>query len=231
MMTDVLASRLPPSVHLCGRMFDSDAVPRWTDWLSPEERACRAGFGSETRRHEFLAGRAAARTVLAAVLDVAPPEVPLARANDGAVDVVGHDWHVSIAHSGTHAVAVCARHAVGVDLEQIQPRDPALRRFLFAPHLRAVPDALPYDANTALLLCWTLKEAVLKARRSGFRTSPKDLRLDVDARAHTATVQVTGGDAWTVLFERLDDFWCAVALPRSGSRGGRGEGKRAPQAS
>lgn len=213
MTTDALAHRLPPGVHLCGHTFDPDAVARWMRWLSSEERACYASFGSEKRQREFLLGRAAARTVLADVLDRAPADVPLSMADDGAVDVEGHDWHLSIAHSQPHAVAVCARSAVGVDLERIQPRDPALRRFLFAPDERSRPDALPYDANTALLLCWTLKEAVLKARRSGFRTSPKDLRLDVDPDAQTATVAVDGGAEWDLWFARIDAFWSAVARP------------------
>jgi 4'-phosphopantetheinyl transferase len=139
--------------------------------------------------------------------------VPLRRAADDAVDVVGVDWRVSIAHSGPHAVAACARHRIGVDLERIQSRDPAIARFLFAPEDRGLVETLPYAADAALVLCWTLKEATLKARRSGFRTSPKALRLSVDTDGRTATVEREGGRRWVVLFQNLEGFWGAVAYP------------------
>jgi 4'-phosphopantetheinyl transferase len=150
---------------------------------------------------------------------VAPPAVPLRRAPDDAVDVVGHDWRVSIAHSGGHAVAAAARHAVGVDLEHIEPRDSAIVDFLFAPEDRGLVDTLPYGPDAALVLCWALKEAVLKARRSGFRTTPKALRLTVDPPRDRAAVQVEGGQAWAVSFARLGDYWGTVAVPQEVASG------------
>jgi len=208
-----LAARLPEAVALEGLTYAACHAAEWEAWLSEEERACRKSFGAAKRQREFLAGRAAARRLLARTLQADPSDVPLRMAGDGAVNVGAEPWHVSLAHSGLHAVAACAPHPVGIDLEQIQPRDPALRRFLFASDRRDVPDALPYDANTALLLCWTLKEAVLKARRSGFRTSPKDLRLAIDADAQRARVDVQGGDAWQVAYAQVAACWCAVAWP------------------
>jgi 4'-phosphopantetheinyl transferase len=100
-----------------------------------------------------------------------------------------------------------------VDLEHIQPRDPGVADFLFAPADRDWPGRLPYDANASLILCWVLKEATLKARRSGFRTSPKDLQLAVDPEAETARVRVEGGREWRLVYTRLDAYWGAVASP------------------
>lgn len=210
---DALRKRLPGRAHLHGLTADAEAVSRWKAWLSDAEHRRWASFGAAKRKREFVAGRAAARTVLAHAWAVRPDTVRLHQADDGALDVEKSGWHVSLAHSGAHAVAACAPHPVGIDLEQIQPRDSSLRRFLFAPERRGLPDALPWDANTSLLLCWTLKESVLKARRSGFRCSPKDLHLSVDAPARRATVEVRGRETWTVGFERLHGCWCAVALP------------------
>jgi 4'-phosphopantetheinyl transferase len=146
-------------------------------------------------------------------LETTPEKVPLLRAADDAVDVAGTDWQVSISHSGPHAIAGCARHRVGVDLERIQSRDPAIAQFLFAPEDRGLVDELPYDFNAGLILCWTLKEAVLKARRTGFRTSPKDLHLQVQPEREAARVEVKGEGAWPVFFFRQAVYWAAVALP------------------
>lgn len=213
MTIDPLSDRLPASVGLRAVTYRPDAAAQWRDWLSGEERDCVAAFGAESRRHEFLAGRAAARLLLADRLSTTPGAVPLRRHPDGGVDVDAEPWHVSIAHSGPHAIAAAAPHAVGADLERIQPRDPAVASFLFRPEERGLIDRLPYESNAALLLCWSLKEAVLKARRSGFRTSPKALRLEVDPEAETARVEIDGEAAWHVYYARLDGYWGAVAVP------------------
>jgi 4'-phosphopantetheinyl transferase len=218
MTIDALTDRLPPTVGLRAVAYEAGRAPEWLDWLSAEERACLDTFGAESRRREFLAGRAAARGLLAGRLRVGPGQVPLRRADDGAVDVVGGEWRVSIAHSGARAVAACAHHPVGVDLERIQARDPAVADFLFAPAERDWPDRLPYAPDAALVLCWALKEAVLKARRSGFRVSPKALRLAVEPSSERAHIRVEGGTEWELAYARLDGFWAVVAVPAPDDR-------------
>lgn len=204
----------------------------WQSWLSSEELACLDTFGSEKRRREFIAGRAAARSLLTRRLACDPANVPLRIAEDGAVDVIPSPdpqsvpVHLSIAHSGPHAVAAISEQSVGVDLEEIVPRDAGLERFLMAPGQRGVISDWPYTRDEAIVLAWTLKEAVLKARRSGFRLSPKKLHLTLnetgseDEERGEATISVEGGTTWRVLFERLRftedagarSFWCAVGI-------------------
>jgi 4'-phosphopantetheinyl transferase len=213
MIAEPLARRLPATVTLRAVTYAADAAKTWTTWLSAEETACLETFGAESRRREFVAGRAAARQLLADALSVPPAAVPLRRDPDGGVSVEAASWHVSIAHSGAHALAAAAGHAVGADLEHIEPRDPAVADFLFDPDDRDWPGRLPYDADAALILCWVLKEATLKARRSGFRTSPKALRLAVDPEAETATIRVEGGRVWQLVYARLGAYWGAVAWP------------------
>ena len=223
MTVDLLSRRVPSSVSLRGVTYEEELASEWHTWLSEEERSCLASFGSEKRRREFVAGRAAARQLLADCLDTPPARVPLRRAEDDAVDVTGTDWHVSIAHSGPHAIAAAAQHRIGADLEHIEPRDPDIARFLFAPEDRGLVDSLPYASDASLILCWTLKEAVLKARRTGFRTSPKEVHLRVRPDRETAQVEVAAGGRWLVVFSRVEDYWGAVAYPETNALGGRGE--------
>ena len=220
MTIDALADRLPADVGLRAVTYHAAAAARWSSWLSAEERDCIESFGAESRRQEFVAGRAAARRLLADRLETTPDRVPLRRAGDGGVDVEGHHWYVSIAHSGPCALAACAPHRVGADLEHIQPRDPKIVEFLFSPPDRGLVERLPYAFDAALILCWTLKESVLKGRRSGFRTSPKALRLAVDPEAKTAAVEVDGDRPWHVYYARPDEYWAAVAVPEAERRGG-----------
>lgn len=213
--TTILARRLPSSVRVLSVTYEDEKVGVWAEWLSEDERACIDSFGAASRRREFMAGRAAARQLLSDELGLVPSSVPLRRADDDAVDVEGHSCFLSIAHSGPHAVAACSEHRVGVDIEHIEPRDPAVARFLFPPEERDVIGRLPYDADAALVLCWSLKEAVLKGRRSGFRTSPKGVHLEVDPDAETAHADVDGGRPWTLFFARESGYWITVALPSS----------------
>lgn len=215
MRIDSLTRRLPTGIRLQSTVYDAASASTWEEWLSEEELACLSEFGAAVRRREFVAGRAVARQLMADVLDMSPGAVPLRRAGDGGVDVKRDSWHVSISHSAEHAVAVCARHPVGVDLEQVKPRDEGIARFLLHPQNRedGLLDRLPYDRNVSLILCWTLKEAVLKALRSGFRRSPKTLRLDVDPPHRQATVHIQGEKGWRVYYEALDGFLLSVAYP------------------
>jgi 4'-phosphopantetheinyl transferase len=127
-----------------------------------------------------------------------------------------------------------AEHPPGIDLEAIASRDAGLERFLMAPEQRGMIDDWPHGRDEALVLVWTLKEAVLKARRSGFRTSPKKLRLSIhpvgerdeeigvqNENAHPASgqarISVENGQEWTVSYTSVPtdraNYWFAVAIP------------------
>ncbi len=183
--------------------------------LDPEERARCRTFGSANRRRSFVAGRTALKTLVARYTGRSPGAVRVHVADDGSLSVDG-PMHVSLAHSGAWAVAVWAPEPIGIDLEQIQPRDAAVARFLFAPDDRDTLHALPGTPNEQLVLAWTLKEAVLKARRSGFRCSPKTIQLQVDAQAQTAhavVTRTTPHDHWQLAFGRRHGCWWAWAVP------------------
>lgn len=183
--------------------------------LDPEERARCHTFGSAERRRSFIAGRTALKTLVARHTGQAPGAVRIHVADDGHLKVAG-PMHVSLAHSGLWAVAALAPVSIGIDLEQIQPRDAAVARFLFAPDDRDTLGTLPGTDSERLVLAWTLKEAVLKARGSGFRCSPKAIQLQVDAEAQTARAVVTRTaphDHWQLAFGRRHGCWWAWAVP------------------
>ena len=169
-------------------------------------------FAHDSRRRSFLLGRAAARTLLAERLAMTPPQVPLHVADDGGVDVGDAATRVSIAHSGEHAVAAIAQRAVGIDLERIAPRHDGLLRFLLHPDEYVAFEALPLDHTHALILCWTLKEATLKALRTGFRRSPKKLRLEIDYSAQSARVHLLDRPPMHLRFEKREGYYLAVAF-------------------
>ncbi len=208
---------LPSDITFRHLRFDPEHLETWATLLSAAEEERLQGFTQQKRRQEFILGRAAARMLLSERLETVPEEVLLEVAESGAVDVVGTDLHVSIAHSGDHAVAAAAPRYVGVDIEAILPRHAELHRYMLHPDEYDLVEALPLDTERAHILCWTLKESVLKAMRVGLRYSPRKLRLFIDMERTAALVEVENGQRWEAYFEQWDDFYVAVAVqPNSG---------------
>lgn len=203
---------LPPDIALCRLRFDAGEAERMEALLSPTERAQVLGFKHAGRRQEFVLGRAAARQLLAERLGTEAARVPLRVAGDGAVEVVGKEYFVSIAHSGDEAVAAVGARRLGVDLERIAPRHPELHRFLLHPDEYGRFETLPMERTRACILYWTLKEAALKALRTGFRLSPKKLLLDLDLDNRAARTYVEGGPVLHSRFEEDGQFFTAVAF-------------------
>lgn len=203
---------LPSDITFRHLRFDPADIDKWEVLLSSEEALRADAFPRTKRRNEFVLGRAAARLLLSERMTEPPDAVRLEVAESGAVDVMGTDLHISIAHSGEHAVAAAAPRHIGVDIEGIQARHSDLARFMLHPEERHLIDAIPLDDERTHILCWTLKEATLKAMRTGLRVSPKKLRLDLDLEAEQARVHVEGGETWTVQFEEWDGYYVAVAF-------------------
>lgn len=209
---------LPPTVALRqARLAASAALPLGD--LSSAERDRLAGFGSARRQRSFALGRSVLRRLLAERLGAAPEAVPLRVAEDGALELVGHpELAVSLAHTElrtdaglvVEAVAVVAPHPVGVDLEALRPVRPDLPDRLLSDLDRAALAA--FAPEEAALRVWVIKEAVLKAMRTGFRCSPRTLRLEPEA-ADWASVQGPEARRWRVRHARRGEALVAIAVP------------------
>ena len=180
--------------------------------LSVEEVQRVEAFADPKRRREFVLGRAAARLLLSERLAVVPSEVVLRVAEHGVVEVAGGGLYLSISHSGDWAVAVASPRRIGVDIEQIAPRLPELEQYMLHPDEPSLADMFPIDRERANILCWTLKEATLKAMQRGLAYSPKKLLLDVDLEAGRATVRDADGRLWEAWFEERDGYYAAVSV-------------------
>jgi 4'-phosphopantetheinyl transferase len=135
-----------------------------------EQRAARYRFAAD--RDRFVLATALLRLAAAAHAGIDPAAVRLDRSCDrcgephGRPRLPGTSLHASISHSGDLvAVALTSAGPVGVDVEEIRPRDyePLIPRVCGPqerPHVASAGDFYTY---------WTRKEAVLKATGSGLR--------------------------------------------------------------
>lgn len=207
--------QLPPDIKHRWMKYDQTKVAEWDALLSAEELERRASFQLERRRREFTLGRIGLRTLVAERTESHPATVPLTVAEDGCVEVVDQDLHVSIAHADGVAVAAIADRVMGVDIERIAPRHPELHRFILHPDEVALFHQFPLGEVHTPILFWTLKEATLKALRTGFRLSPKKLKLSIDLDNQIAEVVVKNEQVLKLRFERRDQFYISVAYEDS----------------
>ena len=128
-------------------------------------RAARLVFARDRRR--FRAGRLALRQVLSRYVGDPAASLSLAARSGGKPYLVDHDIEFNVSHSGNTWICAIARGTpVGSDVETIRvvPDCLSVARHHFsrveADALAAVP---PERRNRAFLVCWTRKEAYLKA--------------------------------------------------------------------
>jgi 4'-phosphopantetheinyl transferase len=148
---------------------------RWLDLLDQEERDRAARFHVDDDRREFIAAHALLRLMLASCAKL-PAQLWRFVSDAGGKpridpELLTAGLHFNLSHTrGLVAAAVAARHPVGIDVEQIEPRKADLRTAeeFFAPAevaaLRAMTAA---ERVSGFFRFWTLKEAYIKAVGAG----------------------------------------------------------------
>lgn len=190
-------------------------MSHWQTLLSSVESERLAGMKHEKRRRSFVLGRATVRLMLSELSGLAPADVQIRIEENGSLASPDTEWYISLAHSGDEAVAVASRTQIGVDLEISSDRDDNLLTYITHTSERTLVDPLPLDQEEKLLLCWTAKEAVLKALGTGLRRSPKSVRLThIQAEPLHVCIDDVEGHAWDVAIERCGEYYLAVATPQ-----------------
>ena len=178
--------------------------------LSEKEAARYAAFRIEKRRSEWLAGRLAAKGLLA-------DGGPLSRF-EIASDLLGRpscgEHLLSISHSNGWAVAAIKPDSkfLGVDLEKIEERHPAWYRDYFHPAELPAPDP---SEGTRL---WAIKEALMKALGLGLMADPLDIRAAGEIKFGGKTLErykELGSPPFSVETRAFPQgFWTAAAADR-----------------
>jgi acyl transferase domain-containing protein/phosphopantetheinyl transferase len=149
-------------------------------YLGEAERAHYDALPPRKQR-AHLAGRIAAKDALRRLLwredprPIFPVELAVDSDDTGRPLVRSHpELKVSIAHKDDVAIALAARHDVGVDVEVIEPRTDAFANIAFTPSELAL--VLPgEDRDEAMTRLWAAKEAVGKLIGTGLAGNPAKL--------------------------------------------------------
>ena len=207
--------KLPEHISYIYHRIDDIPLNQAPDTLSRKEKEYLETITHEKRRREFTAGRILARTQAASLLNLPPPEVRLDICEDGSLDLTDTPYSISLAHTKHSACAVIGLNTrVGIDLETIASRHERLYQFILSEEEYPLLDALPMDRDRILILCWTLKEATLKGMRTGFRCSPKKLKLHIDPKHQLAEIETPGNQTWQAHYQELDNTYLSIAYPK-----------------
>ncbi|HLE47529.1 MAG TPA: SDR family NAD(P)-dependent oxidoreductase, partial [Candidatus Thermoplasmatota archaeon] len=159
--------------------------------LTAGERADQERYRNEKRAREFFAGRLAAKEAIALLTERPLKEsrgIEIRRLETGEPAARGKGTEnivVSITHTGDVALAVAARKesltTIGIDAERIEEKPAAFTDEAFAPEeqqllKRLVEKGAP--SGQTQVLCWAVKEAVLKALGKGFALDVQDVRIE-----------------------------------------------------
>jgi 4'-phosphopantetheinyl transferase len=146
--------------------------------LAPDERNRAARFHFDHLRLAFIAARGALRLLLGCYLKLPPASIQIAYGSNGKPGLTESERvKFNVSHSGALAVfAFAVGCDIGVDVEQIHPlanlRHIAERTF--CPEEAAEIMLLPeHQRDRAFFVCWTRKEAYVKAIGTGL-SSPFD---------------------------------------------------------
>lgn len=140
-------------------------------FLSAEEKDRAARFQFERHRNAFVVARGVLRRLLARYVGTSPADVIFEYGPNGKPSLPGCKVEFNISHTdGIVILAFAQDCALGIDIECIRPVDHMMQiagRF-FCPAEAKELAALPEEQRErAFFLCWTRKEAYVKAIGNG----------------------------------------------------------------
>jgi 4'-phosphopantetheinyl transferase len=168
--------------------------------LSADEVARARRFVFERDRHRYIAAHAALRQLLAQHSGQAGERLRFVAGRFGKpamTSATAGGLHFNLSHShGIGLVALSARHELGVDIEVIRPMHDALQlaAAYFSPTEQAALAACPEaQRDRAFFVCWTRKEACLKAVGIGLDLALDGFEVGIEPVAQTVVLATPDG--------------------------------------
>jgi len=210
------------------RLAASDSVVAHLEaTLAPDELIRAGRFRFPHLRRSFILSQGSLRVLIAEYLGITPREVQLSygpRGKPAYIDPAAIQFNLS--HSGGLALfAFTADCELGADIEHIRPlqdlSDVASR--FFCAEETAELDSLPASQREqAFFLCWTRKEAYIKAIGEGLAVPLDSFRVSVRPGEPAQMIHLGGdvdaGRAWTLHNLSPDVGYAAAIAYRDAAR-------------
>ena len=159
--------------------FDSNES-QWTQWLHPEEAAYYHSSLADKRKKSFLLGRVCAKTAYKQTNpqeDASKINIRTGIFKDPVLqNQTAIQWQIGITHSNTLAAALVfpATHPMAIDVEDYDTKRAKTMKTQCKPEELRCLEEIGLGNEAACAVCWTAREAVSKALRTGM-TCPFEL--------------------------------------------------------
>ena len=193
-------------------------LQRFSGYLSLEERARAERFVFPEDRDHFIAARGMLRKLLGMYLTIPPSSIAFETGAYGkpflAQEMDGVSLHFNLSHAqGMALFAFSIGRELGIDLEKIRPEvaiEEIAERY-FSPIEQQELRALPSERRAeAFFLCWTRKEAYVKAHGGGLQISLDSFNVSLTP-GQPATLHCVDQDRWKLTsFAPFEGFAAAV---------------------
>ncbi|HWG58375.1 MAG TPA: 4'-phosphopantetheinyl transferase superfamily protein [Candidatus Acidoferrales bacterium] len=152
-------------------------LPRFEASLSADEKNRAARFHFERDRNCYISARGILRELLGRYLHQVPRAIQLGYSAYGKPFLAGNNsdagMHFNVSHSHDLVLLAFSREGdIGVDVELIRPEfsgDEIAERYFSARELQELRSLPPELRVEGFFLCWTRKEAYIKARGAGLQ--------------------------------------------------------------
>lgn len=160
------------TLWLCDLERDAATIRNLATWLSREEHARAARFGTEALRWRYIVGRATLRQLLGIAIGASPADVPIRRGDRGRPELaIASTLDFNVSHTrGVALIGFVHAARIGVDIERAD-RTPGVqrlaRKFLTRGEAQTLRSLSVEAARARFLRYWTCKEAMSKATGHG----------------------------------------------------------------
>jgi len=195
--------------------------------LSPDEKGRAGQFRFERDRDSFVVARGVLRILLGRYLNISPAGIPFkygAKGKPAIAGPAGIDFNMS--HSGSLAVfAFTAGCPVGIDVERIRPlpdMQSIADRFFCSEEAAELMSLAPNQREHGFYLCWTRKEAYIKASGDGLSAPLNSFRVTLrpcqPARFIHLANDASASKAWSLHDLPLASNYAAALAYRDAER-------------
>ncbi|MGA2592841.1 MAG: 4'-phosphopantetheinyl transferase superfamily protein [Bryobacteraceae bacterium] len=205
----------------------SSVAVSFEPYLSPDEKGRAAQFRFERHRNSFVVARGILRILLGRYLNIPPAGFLFRYGPKGKPAIAGSEGiDFNLSHSGSLAVfAFTAGCELGIDVERIRPlpdMQSIADRFFCSEEAAELMSLPANQREHGFYLCWTRKEAYIKASSDGL-SAPLDgfrvtLRPGQTARFIHLSNDTGASQAWSLHDLRLASDYAAALAYRDAER-------------
>ncbi len=208
-------------IHVWRAYLDCEEIGlhRFEETLAPDEKARANRFVFRQDRNRYVAARGALRELLGRYLDRSPAAIEFDYSTKGkpSLRAARNERSIQFNVSHSHGLALLAfalGRNLGIDVEFIRPEFPAdeIAQRYFSPkevmELRTLPPSLRAEG---FYLCWTRKEAYIKATGEGLHVPLESFNVSLTP-GQPERLESTDSDRWSMRSLYPDPLYAAALV-------------------